>query len=275
MKTLILTVALGLIPALCSAQSARLLDATLAGNVAQVRELVQAGEPVSQARADGSQPIHAAAFKGNVDILQLLVDKGADVNARSQSGAWPLYLAAVGGHAETVRWLLAHGADPHLTLPHGENALFPAASAGNVDLLNLLAASGADVRAVNASGVTLTHAAITGELPAVEWAIQAGLDLNAHEADYGATPLHWAAFNKKDGIGLALIKAGADVHAIDSYGATPLHTAAMVNDLVLARALVAAGADVNAKTNDGATPLDFAARKQSVEVRKFLSSVRP
>lgn len=273
MKALIVTMALALLSGVASAQSTRLLDATLAGKAAEVRELIQAGEPVSQARADGSQPIHAAAFKGNLDILQLLLDKGADVNARSQSGVWPLYLAVIGGHADAVKWLLARGADVSLKLPHGETAMFPAASAGHLDILTLLVAAGADIRAANNSGVTLAHAAITGNLPAVEWAIKAGLDLNLHETDYGATPLHWAAFNKKDDIGLALIKAGADVHAVDKYGATPLHTAAMANDLTLAQALVASGADVNAKTNDGATPLDFAERKQAVEVETFLSSV--
>lgn len=162
MKVLILAMAFELLSGIASARSTHLLDATLAGKAAGVRKLIQAGEPVSQARA------------------------------------------------------------------------------GNVEILNLLVAEGADLRVINNSGVTLAHAAITGDLPAVEWAIKVGLGLNLHEKDYGATPLHWAAFNKKDDVGLALIKAGADV---------------------------------NAKTNDGATPLDFAERKQAVEVEAFLSSV--
>lgn len=59
---------------------------------------------------------------------------------------------------------------------------------------------------------------------------------------------------------LALLEAGADVHARTSFGDTPLHQAALGPILAVITGLIEAGADVNATDRDGRTPLYQATR---------------
>jgi ankyrin repeat protein len=172
-----------------------------------------------------------------------------------------------------VAWLIGQKADVMAKKGTGETALFPAAAKGNIEVLDLLVKAGVNPGQTNESGVTLAHAAVEGGVPAMKWIIQKGLNVNAHEQQYGATPLHWAVFNRKDDVGSLLIDSGADITATDKFGATPLHGAAMVNDLELAKALVKKGADLNAKAKDGQTPLDFAKKKNSTEVAAYLGTL--
>ena len=70
--------------------------------------------------------------------------------------------------------------------------------------------------------------------------------------EYGATPLHAAAWNNENPEVLTLlIKAGADVNAKNEYGSTPLHSRRRQREPRGLTLLIKAGADVNAKDNDG------------------------
>jgi ankyrin repeat protein len=61
----------------------------------------------STAMAD---PIHDAAKAGNVDQVRQLIEKGADVNAKNVFGSTPLLLAAEVGHKDVAELLKKHGA---------------------------------------------------------------------------------------------------------------------------------------------------------------------
>jgi Ankyrin repeats (many copies) len=94
--------------------------------------------------------------------------------------------------------------------------------------------------------------------------IKAGADVNAVNR-FGLTPLHQAAH---DHIAVAvLIAAGADVNSRCKYGTTPLHTAASRRAADSVAAMAAAGADVNATMKDGCTPLHLAAKVLSDDIR--------
>ncbi|MXY15080.1 MAG: hypothetical protein F4Y53_05290 [Proteobacteria bacterium] len=87
---------------------------------------------------------------------------------------------------------------------------------------------------------------------------------NANDRDeYGITPLHrTAGLNSDAGVTIVLLEAGADPMArMNEYDWTPLHVAAMNDDnpVGVITALVRAGADPNAKAVDGLTPLHMAA----------------
>ncbi|HNX77448.1 MAG TPA: ankyrin repeat domain-containing protein [Candidatus Rifleibacterium sp.] len=62
-------------------------------------------------------------------------------------------------------------------------------------------------------------------------------------------------YNNDPKIALLLVKAGADVNAIDEDGYTALMYAASKNEPELTRSLIKAGADVNARASNGQTPL--------------------
>ncbi len=55
---------------------------------------------------------YEATRAGNVAEVKSLLDQGADVNAKFRYGATALFKAAERGHAEVVRLLLERGADP-------------------------------------------------------------------------------------------------------------------------------------------------------------------
>ena len=94
----------------------------------------------------------------------------------------------------------------------------------------------------------------------VQEALDAGAEPNAPL--FGdASPLHLAATLGPAAVVGCLIKAGADVHAVDTYKRTPLHYAA----ITIARegpqiidALLSGDASVNAEDYGGGTPLDTA-----------------
>lgn len=91
--------------------------------------------------------------------------------------------------------------------------------------------------------------------------LKAGAQVNAMDAN-GSTPLMFAAeHNPNPEVTAVLLKAGAEVNATDKRGMTPLMMGASENpnpDVIAV--LIAAGADVNAKDKKGWTALLYAAR---------------
>ena len=89
-----------------------LRDAALAGDVAKVRALLDAGVPVdSPAPRHGQTALILAASKGRLDVVKLLVERGADVNARERFfGQTPVKDALRSEAVPVALYLLQHGA---------------------------------------------------------------------------------------------------------------------------------------------------------------------
>ena len=100
--------------------------AASAGDLAKVKELLDAGADVNAANAYGGTALSFAVDRGHTAVVDLLLERGADVNVKDRFyGARPLDWAAGDGYAEIVRALLAKGAQ-------GEaEALTAAAGAGH------------------------------------------------------------------------------------------------------------------------------------------------
>ncbi|MEM7066023.1 MAG: ankyrin repeat domain-containing protein [Cyanobacteria bacterium P01_B01_bin.77] len=87
-----------------------LIEATLAGNVDTVRELLQQGSDPNLVYHTNTALTYAAR-DGFIEIATLLIDHGADVDWIDGEGVTPLILAAFKNHIELVQLLLDQGAD--------------------------------------------------------------------------------------------------------------------------------------------------------------------
>jgi len=97
--------------------------AALQGNVAAVRQHIEAGSDLNQKDAYGSTPLIVAATFGQTDVARALIDAGADMNITNNEGATPLHIAAFLCYCDIVQALLDHGADKSAPDKAGSTAL--------------------------------------------------------------------------------------------------------------------------------------------------------
>jgi ankyrin repeat protein len=223
-----------------------LVEAAEAGDLAAVRDLLDAGEDVDVGReSDGLTPLVAALAMGHTEIADLLLDRGANPNAFGPDQLGPLQLAIVMGHEiDTIRRLLEAGADPDTGSDAGSGGSFltplgAAAATGNLELATLLLDNGADV-----DGSDL-----------------AGLD--------GITPLYLAAAQADTEMVEFLLARGADPDGTWGRGGTfgPLYGAAIAGRADAVRLLLDAGADPGSASPDG---LDIGLLVQDEEILRLL-----
>jgi ankyrin repeat protein len=93
-------------------------------------------------------------------------------------------------------------------------------------------------------------------------------DFSAHPD--GSTPLQWAVFNGNTAEAKRLLKAGADVKALNAYGVDAMQLAADASNTELIELLLKAGADPNSPNPDGETALHLVARAGNLEAAKLL-----
>jgi len=95
-----------------SSPTGRLVAAADAGDAERVRGLLATGVP-PDSESQGTFAIHRAAVAGSVAALQILVEAGAHLEALDQYGQTALTQAAFDGNAEAVVVLLSAGANPN------------------------------------------------------------------------------------------------------------------------------------------------------------------
>jgi len=92
-----------------------MIKAAKSGNAARVGELLAEDPSLLHARdADGSTPLHYAAWKGHPEVARLLLERGADVSLPNNNSHWggtPLHAAAHANQKAVAELLIAHGAD--------------------------------------------------------------------------------------------------------------------------------------------------------------------
>lgn len=82
-----------------------LIEAIKSGNLATVKELIQAGAPLDQQDKQGWTPLNWAAGSGNLEVVELLLQHGADPLAVGRDLRTPQMIALAAGHAEVVKRL--------------------------------------------------------------------------------------------------------------------------------------------------------------------------
>ncbi|WP_300544403.1 ankyrin repeat domain-containing protein [Maricaulis sp.] len=170
-----------------------------------------AGGPVWRSRAEAM--LEAAAITGDIAEMDRILPHVRIAQLRDWAGRPVLQAPARAGRAGAIDRLIAAGADVDAVDAIGFTALFEAAREGHRDAVEALVAQGADInRRAGTNGMALTPlhmAAIGGHADLVRWMVEAGADADTAGVT-GATPLFWAAFERRHGAVLALLDAGAD-----------------------------------------------------------------
>jgi uncharacterized protein len=96
-----------------------------------------------------------------------------------------------------------------------------------------------------------------------------GADGKSQEVD-GTTALMWACYNGDADLVERLIKAGANVSAVNDYGASALQVAAVLADPRIIKDLLKAGVNPDSPNAEGQTALMVVARSGNVESAKLL-----
>ncbi len=117
----------------CATTSVPLIQASLDGDMGQVKKLVAAGAPVNVQDCHVGfdyvccTPITCASNKTHLHVVKYLVDHGADVNTVDASGhfpgstGWtPLHYSAFRGSLELAHFLVSKGADSSATNSRGQ-----------------------------------------------------------------------------------------------------------------------------------------------------------
>jgi ankyrin repeat protein len=191
------------------------------------------------ADADGTTPLHRAAYAGDLAQARILLQGGARADAANRYGVTPLSLAAGAGSADLVKLLVESGATVRAAdaaLRDGQTTLMLAARAGNVDVIEVL--------------------------------LKQGADPNAAETRTGTTALMWAALDDRGDAIRALVRGGAVVDARSTLTSFP-HTPPGVIGDALEEGVAYVGQTVLPKGSW--TPLMYAARQGAREAVRALA----
>jgi hypothetical protein len=97
--------------------------AALQGNVAAIRQHIEAGSDLNEKDAYGSTPLIIAATFGKTEVARALIEAGADLNITNNDGGTALHAAAFLCRPEIVKALLENGADKDLRDGFGNTPL--------------------------------------------------------------------------------------------------------------------------------------------------------
>ena len=191
-----------------SLKSPELVRASLQGDLATVRKLVESGVDVNGTDEHGMGPL----LTFTPSVAEFLLSHGADPNCqKNESGAPVLVGIAYMNHVECVRLLLEGGADANIA----------AERTGETPLHSALARSSEDVSAADRHSVVkllIEHGADPNRrtLPGVK-SLAFWRDVRAR----GETPLHRAAAYADEKTIKFLLQAGADKTIRDANGDSP------------------------------------------------------
>lgn len=210
------------------------IDAAAQGDVAKVKEMLQADPSLAQSRDEnGLSVVLKATYYGKRDVVEALLASGLELN---------LFEAAATGQTDRVRTLIKeNSALVNSFSPDGFAPLSLAVFFGHPETVNALLAAGAEVNAPSRETMKLT-------------------------------PLASAMATAQNEIAKTLIEHGANVNAKAESDLTPLHTAAARGNIEAATLLLEHDADINALTTDGKKPISYAEERNQPEMVDFLKN---
>jgi ankyrin repeat protein len=224
-------------------------------NLQSIDILLAAGARADATDRDGALPWHYAVWNSDQTVIAHLLATGVDVNAADSRGQSLLHRAAAENtNAAVAAMLIDAGADVAARDYYNNTPCHRAASNKNVEVMRQLI-SLSDINAVNDAGETPCICATReSNYDALELLIRAGANLHAVDNnEWTAMSLALRTQNEKS-VEL-LVDGNADANIRDhEAGWTALHVAAAGCNHRLIAKLIAAGADVNARTFGEKTP---------------------
>ena len=152
-----------------------------------------------------------------------------------------------------------------------QSTMEEAIRSGDLERVRELIRSGANVnvrQGYRSREGSLLHLAIHSDYKDIALALlEAGADVHAKDITLERTPLHWACWGSKD-IVQALIDRGSRVNERDMFGYTPLMLADGRNEIdheQIVKKLFLAGANLGTQNEDGNTALHLAALRNSIQ----------
>lgn len=218
-------------------------------------------------------PLHKAAKLGNVEIAKNLIASGAQILRETDNGETPLHIAAGEGHLLVVKELQRALDTSHTRDREGRTAFSLAVERGHTAVVEELLQAYEKYTSESDETYPFHSAVREGHKDIVQLFLDSKWDLNSRNNNQ-ETPLHVAAYSSLLIVEL-LLKAGANVDAIDEDGETPLSFAARMGSAEIVKALLNAGANIEAKDNNGETPLYRASYNGRVGVVKELLASSP
>ncbi len=182
------------------------------------------------------------------------------------------YNACLNGDLDQVKKSLAEGVYVNAVMKDDFTALMMASSKGYSDVAEHLINQGANVNAAQAeSGATpLFFAAQNNHTDIVKLLINKGVNVDAPRTKDGSTPLSIAVQEGCTDSVKLLLNAGANPNATLSNGVTPLYIAAFRGNSESMLLLLEKGANLNTRTRLGVTPLFAANARDNFECMKIL-----
>eukprot|EP00238_Polyblepharides_amylifera_P005249 CAMPEP_0196572806 /NCGR_PEP_ID=MMETSP1081-20130531/2786_1 /TAXON_ID=36882 /ORGANISM="Pyramimonas amylifera, Strain CCMP720" /LENGTH=540 /DNA_ID=CAMNT_0041890247 /DNA_START=3 /DNA_END=1625 /DNA_ORIENTATION=+ len=191
--------------------------------------------------ANAAVKLCKAAAAGNIVDLRRLLDNRVDVNGADYDHRTALHLAAAEGHVQAVEYLLRQGADVSALDRFGGSPLEDAIRHGHKEVQRMLVAAGSRLQGV-ALACKLCELAAKGDIQGLEVMLECGVYANAADYD-GRTALHLAASNAKNTVlhFLLSVDPKIDMNPVDRLGGTPLADAIRHNNRVARTMLEMAG----------------------------------
>jgi ankyrin repeat protein len=254
-----------------------------------VRCLVEHGADIHAASKTGQDPLFYAAAEGLCEVVVFLHRQGGSLDARLESGVTALFVIAEEVENRPLNFTVTVERDGQkivLTDPDEIRAEIGSHPDDEYDrymqTAGYLIDHGADLKARlhETDQDILNAAAGRGVADMVRMVLEkdpSGID---NQDKWGLAPLHYACRNGHLDVVEELLKAGANVNAVENYGFTPLHEAAENGRLAVAQTLIEGGADPGMALNRsfspyraGDTPLDVARKAGQAELVEYLREI--
>ncbi|MBW9070162.1 ankyrin repeat domain-containing protein [Agrobacterium pusense] len=213
---------------------------------------------------------------GDLASVKEAIDAGADVNARGPDGFTPLMIASALGQAQAVALLLTAGADVLAADPRmGATALHKAAQSGSADVIEILLDNGAFID--QQSPVLGNTALMDAVLHKHEAAVRTLLARRARTAIRNYWQQTALEIAKHDGLqSIAALIEERDTEDARYIASLPIVSAVKTGNLEEVKRLIAEGADFEVRVpvtgtfDDDYTPLGLAVREGHAEIVRFL-----